>query len=152
MLPTPLGPPVAPALACWPARAASSPEWFLPRPPPGSHRRALLPTRSPSQPTVSALSLGPREATCATCSLGPRSSSARGRATTGPPPPLADDISGQSTATHRSRVSPIANPPHLFATPCLTSPSESSSSPPGANVKNRGYVCEEFKLSRDQFA
>jgi hypothetical protein len=40
--------PVAPALACWPARAAGSPGPVSLRPPPGSHRRALLPARSPS--------------------------------------------------------------------------------------------------------
>jgi hypothetical protein len=66
--------------------------------------------------------------------------------------PLAGDISGQFTATHRSRVSPIAIPPRLFATPCLTSPPASSPSPLGVKVKNRGYGCEEFKLSRDQNA
>jgi hypothetical protein len=49
-----------------------------------------------------------------------RNSSARGHATTGPPPPLTGDIFGQSTATHRSRVSPIANP--LACLPPLASP------------------------------
>jgi hypothetical protein len=58
--------PVAPALASWPARTAGSPELVSLLPPPGSHRRALLPARSPSQPTVSAHPLGPSEATRAT--------------------------------------------------------------------------------------
>jgi hypothetical protein len=35
--------PVAPALACWPAQAVGSPEPVSLRPPPGSHRRAMLP-------------------------------------------------------------------------------------------------------------
>jgi hypothetical protein len=59
-------PPVAPARACWSARAASSPEGSLPRPPPDSRRRALLPARLPSQPTTSAHPLDPSEAASAT--------------------------------------------------------------------------------------
>jgi hypothetical protein len=58
--------PCSPALACCPARAAGSPEPVSLRPPPGSHRRAPLPARSPRQPTVSAHSLGPSEAARAT--------------------------------------------------------------------------------------
>jgi hypothetical protein len=55
--------------------------------------------------------------------LGPcprRISSARDRAPTGPPPPLAGDVSGRTTAANRKRVSLIANPPRLFA--CRASP------------------------------
>jgi hypothetical protein len=39
-----------------------------------------------------------------------RNSSVRGRATTGPPPPLAGSTPSRSSATHRPRVSPIAFP------------------------------------------
>jgi hypothetical protein len=49
-----------------------------------------------------------------------RNSSTRGRATTGLPPPLAGDTSGQSSATHRSRVSPIDVFPRLFACCAIT--------------------------------
>jgi hypothetical protein len=49
-----------------------------------------------------------------------RISSARGRAPTGPPPPLAGDVSGRITTANRKRVSLIANPPRLFA--CRASP------------------------------
>jgi hypothetical protein len=106
--------PVAPALACWPAQAVGSPEPVSLRPPPGSHRRAMLPAWSPCQPTVSAHPLSPSAAAVAHVDqfrpCPRRISSARGRATTGLPPPLAGDTSGQSTATNRSRVSPIAFP------------------------------------------
>jgi hypothetical protein len=61
LLLTPLGLPVAPALACWPARAAGSPEPVPLRPPPDSRRRAPLPARLPSQPTTSTHPLDPRE-------------------------------------------------------------------------------------------
>jgi hypothetical protein len=58
--------PVAPTLACWPARAAGSPEPVSLRPPPGSHRRAMLSARSPCQPTISTHPLGPSAAARAT--------------------------------------------------------------------------------------
>jgi hypothetical protein len=37
---------------------------------------------------------------------------------------------------------------HLFATPCSTSPSASSPSPPGSGEGNRGHGCEGIKTSR----
>jgi hypothetical protein len=58
--------PVAPARACWSTQAASSPEGSLPRPPPNSRCRTLLPARLPGQPTTSAHPLDPSEAARAT--------------------------------------------------------------------------------------
>jgi hypothetical protein len=49
LLLTPLGPPVALPCACCSGRAASSPEFELPRLPPGKPCRARAPARSPSQ-------------------------------------------------------------------------------------------------------
>jgi hypothetical protein len=156
LLLTPLGPPVAPALACWPARAAGSPEPVSPRPPPGSHRRALLFARPPSQPTHRAPSLGYLEALCAAhCSAEsfpspdfaqprpccPCSAAAARRR------PLRPSCHRQSPRGESNRL-----PRRLFATPCSTSLPASSPSPPGSREGNQGYGCEDSKNSRDPSA
>jgi hypothetical protein len=72
----------------------------------------------------------------------------RGRTAAAPPPPLAGDSPGQSTATNRSRVSPIDDPCRLFAWPSSTSPSASLLPPSGPRGRDRGYFCEDFKSFR----
>jgi hypothetical protein len=62
---------------------------------------------------------------------------ARGRATTDSPPPLADDISGRSTATNREGVRPISALCHLFACAGPTSPAASLPPPPRVFVDSR---------------
>jgi hypothetical protein len=67
-----LGPSVATLLAYCSDRAASSPEFELPRPPPGKPCRARAPACSPSQWALVASPLGHTEALCiAYCSAGP---------------------------------------------------------------------------------
>jgi hypothetical protein len=66
MLLTPLGSPVPLPCACCSGRAASLPEFELPRPPPGKPCRARAPARSPSQWAHVAPSLGHPEALHAT--------------------------------------------------------------------------------------
>jgi hypothetical protein len=66
MLLTPLGSPVALPCACCSGRAASSPEFELPRPPLGKPCRARAPARSPSQWAHVAPPLGHTEALHAT--------------------------------------------------------------------------------------
>jgi hypothetical protein len=67
-----LGLPVATLLAYCSDRAASSPEFELPRPPPGKPCRARAPACSPSQWALVAAPLGHTEAWCvAYCSVGP---------------------------------------------------------------------------------
>jgi hypothetical protein len=70
-----------------------------------------------------------------------RRPSARGRATTDPPPPLTGDISGRSSATNRERVRPISTLCHLFACVGPTSPAAS-------RPHRRGHLCEDFLYSR----
>jgi hypothetical protein len=64
--------------------------------------------------------------------------SARGRATTNPPPPLACNISSRSTATNREGVRPIAALCHLFA--CVGPTSPAVSLPPPPRVPLWGFV------------
>jgi hypothetical protein len=59
-----------------------------------------------------------------------RRPSAHGRATIDPPPPLAGDIPGRSTATNRERVRQISTLCHLFACVEPTSPAASLPPPP----------------------
>jgi hypothetical protein len=66
LLITPLGSPVALLCACCSGRAASSPEFELPRPPPGKPCRARASARSPSQWVPVAPFLGHTEALYAT--------------------------------------------------------------------------------------
>jgi hypothetical protein len=126
-------PPVAPARACWSARAASSPEGCLPRPPLDSRRRALLPARLPSQPTTLAHPLDPSEAA---------------RATHWPvPSPSSPEFERPRPRHHRSATAarlqhpgpilrhpsttgePNRLPRRSFAYPCTPLPPASSSSP-----------------------
>jgi hypothetical protein len=67
-----------------------------------------------------------------------RRPSARGHATTDPPPPLAGDISGRSTATNREGVRQISDLCHLFACAGPTSPA--ASLPPPLRVPLWGFV------------
>jgi hypothetical protein len=46
-----------------------------------------------------------------------RRPSSRGRATTAPPLPLAGDLSGRTTTTNQSLVSPIDDPHSIFTSP-----------------------------------
>jgi hypothetical protein len=70
-----------------------------------------------------------------------RRPSSRGHTAPAPPPPLAGDLTGRSTATNRSRVSLIAVPRSLFTSLCLTLPPASSPSPSGPRgEKPRVYV------------
>jgi hypothetical protein len=48
-----------------------------------------------------------------------------------PPPPLAGDLSGRTSATNQSLVSPIDDPRSMFTFPCPTSPPASSPPPSG---------------------
>jgi hypothetical protein len=67
-----LGSPVAPPVTCCSGQAASSPEFEVPRPPPGSPRRARASACSPSQWALVAPPLGHTEALCTThCSAEP---------------------------------------------------------------------------------
>jgi hypothetical protein len=64
------------------------------------------------------------------------------------PPLLAGDSPGQSTATNRSRVSPIDDPCRLFVWPSPTSPPASWFPPSRPRGRDRGYFCEDFKSLR----
>jgi hypothetical protein len=70
-----------------------------------------------------------------------RRPSARGRATTDPPPPLAGDTSGQATTANRERVSSIVPLCHMFT---CAGPTSSAANLP----RRRGYLCEGFLYSR----
>jgi hypothetical protein len=82
-------------------RAACAPEHELQRPPPSSRRQAPRSACSPGQPTLPGPPLGHRKLPVPHVDQphpGPRqNSSARGRATTAPPPPLAGDTSDPAT-------------------------------------------------------
>jgi hypothetical protein len=80
--------------------------------------------------------------------LSPAPSLTTVRVPAGAPPPLTGDSSGRSTATNRSRVSPIDDPRHLFAWPRSTSPPASLPPPSGLRGRNRGHLCENFKSFR----
>jgi hypothetical protein len=67
-----------------------------------------------------------------------RRRASRGRAAAVPPPPLAGVIPLRSTATNRSQVSLIDDPPSMFAWPSPTSPPASRFLPSGPMGKNRG--------------
>jgi hypothetical protein len=138
--------------ACSPSLSTCSPEYASRRPPHCCCRRAPPSARSPSQLTISAHPLGPSEAALPHIDqLRPcpcRNSSARGRATTGPSPPLAGDTPGQATTANRERASPIAYPPRLFA--CRASPRRWRARH-CRRVQGRGRQgngCEGFKTSR----
>jgi hypothetical protein len=152
LLPTPLGPPVAPARACWSARAAGSPEPVPLRPPPDSRRRAPLPARLPSQPTISAHPLDPSEAARATHWPAPSLSSPEFEH----PRPRHH---WSATAARRQHLGSILRHPSitgepnrrfpsLVCLPRLTSPPESSSSPSVPGRGRQGHKCEDLKTSR----
>jgi hypothetical protein len=71
-------------------------------------------------------------------SPGPSLTAGRGRAAAAPPPPLAGALTGRSTATNRSQVSLIDDPPSMFAWPSPTSPPASRSPLSGPREMNRG--------------
>jgi hypothetical protein len=153
LLLTPLGSPVALPGACCSGRAASSPEFKLPRPPPGKPCRARVPARSPSQWVHVAPPLGHTEALCAThCSV--ESVSVLDFTVPRPCCPCAAAAARRRPlrpSYHRQalRGEPNRSPPSLVATPCFTSPPAGSPSPPGSREGNRGYGCEYSKTSRD---
>jgi hypothetical protein len=65
-----------------------------------------------------------------------------------PPPPLAGDFLGRSTATNRSRVSPIDNPCRLFVWPCPPRRRRACHRRRARGGRNQGHLCEDFKRSR----
>jgi hypothetical protein len=152
LLLTPLGLPVAHALACWPARAAGSPEPVPLLPPPDSRQRALLPARLPSKPTTSTHPLDPREAGRATRGPVPPLSSPEfecpGCATTGTSPPLAGNTLGQATTANQERVSPIAYPPRLFACRACPRRRRARRCRRFQGRGRQGHRCEDLKTSR----
>jgi hypothetical protein len=136
-----LGPPVATLLAYCSDRAASSPEFELPRPPPGKPCRAHAPACSPSQWALVASPLGHTGALCITyCSVGPFPSldfapprlCCPGAAAAARRRPLQPGHHRQSLSGEPSRF-----PRRSLAYPGTPSPPASSSSP---SVPRRGKV------------
>jgi hypothetical protein len=141
-----LGLPVATLLAYCSDRAASAPEFELPRPPPGKPCRARAPACSPSQWALVTSPLGHTEALCAAfCSAGPFPSpdfasprlccpgaAARLR-------PLRPSYCRQSLWGEPNRL-----PRRSFAYPCTPSPPASSSSP-SVHGGEGGPDCKSFK-------
>jgi hypothetical protein len=72
--------------------------------------------------------------------------SSRGRAASAPPPPLAGDLPDRSITTNRSRVSPIASPRRLFATPSPTVPPASLPSPSGPRGGTKGLIVKVLRV------
>jgi hypothetical protein len=147
LLLTSLGPPVALALACWPAQATGSLEPVSLRPPPGSHRRVLLPAQSPSQPTVSAPPLGPSEASCATRWPVPPLSSPEFECPRPRHHRSAAATRRQHLRSNHRRQSEEGEPNCLFPSLVCLSPPASPPSPPGARGWGiEGMVVKSLKL------
>jgi hypothetical protein len=68
------------------------------------------------------------------------------RVPAGAPPPLAGDLSGQTTAANQSLVSPIDYPHSMFTSPCPTSPSASSPPPSGPGGGIEGILVRILKV------
>jgi hypothetical protein len=143
-----LGLPVATLLAYCSDRAASSPEFELPRPPPGKPCRARAPACSPSQWAIVASPLSHTEARCVAYrsaglfplpDFAPRRPCCPGAAAAARRRPLWASYRRQTISGEPNRL-----PRRSLAYPCTPSPPASSSSPSVPGGK-RGPDCKSFK-------